>query len=48
MISRVCERVPEMESPSQLFAFSKVAEATRIYCCADADIVNFEISLRNM
>jgi hypothetical protein len=48
MISRVCERVPEIESPLSLFAFSKVAEATRIYCCVDADIVNFENSLTNM
>jgi hypothetical protein len=46
MISRVCESVLEMESPLSSFACSKVAEHTRMYCCAVADIVNFENSLK--
>ena len=34
-----------MESPCSSFSFSKVAEDTRMYCCAIADIVNLENSL---
>ena len=46
IISRVCESVPEMERSLSSFACSKVAEPTRMYCCAVADIVNFENSLK--
>jgi len=34
-----------MESPCSSFPISKVAEDTRMYCCAIADIVNLENSL---
>ena len=48
IISRVFESVPKMESPCSFFSISKVADDTRMYCCAVADIVNLENSLKNM